>query len=303
MSDVPTLNRPAFFDGQQLTAADLTAVQSYHTELLWLHQRYLHDWGIVSGLAVRGAKGESTVTVAAGYAIDSRGRSIVLTAPVTLTVPAVVGAPAGGPMKYHVSISYADDANLRPVVRAGVCESAGAVSRLDAPLVRWQEQIAVRSGQDVVLGAVSVLNCKLAAAVDLAPRRSALPERQPYLYAGRTPATGTGWELWEVDGHGPGDLPLGVQVRVDTSEAGFGNTPQYQAQVLGERQFAEGDLTGVLDGHVHVEQASAAGFRLRMALPVLGAGLVNPDWLLAPDRLVERITGRQWSVGWLGVES
>lgn len=303
MSDIPTLNRPAFFDGQQLTAADLTAVQNYHTELLWLHQQYLHDWGIVSGLSVRGGKGDTTVTVDPGFAIDSHGRSIVLTAPVTLAVPAVVGAPTGGPMQYRVTLSYAEDAALRPIVRAGACDAEGAVMRLDLPSVRWQEPVAVGYGEDLVLAAVSVLNCRLSAAVDLAPRKSALPERQPYVWAGRTVTTDTTWQLWEADNPAPGDQPLGVQTQVDTTEAGFGNTPQYQAQVLGERLFTEGESQGVLDGHVFIEQATPAGFRLRMPLPVLGQGLVNPSWLLSADQLIERITKQGWSVGWLGVES
>ena len=55
--DIPVLERPAFFDGQQLTAADLEAVQAYHRELLWLHNRGLHNWGIAFGYAVEGKRG------------------------------------------------------------------------------------------------------------------------------------------------------------------------------------------------------------------------------------------------------
>lgn len=302
MSDLPSLNRPAFFDGQQLTAADLTAVQGYHTELLWLHQRYLHDWGIVSGLVVTGEKGATSVTVSPGFAIDSQGRSIVLTAPVSLPVPAVVGAPAGGPMPYRVTLAYSEDADLRAVVRAGACDSAGAVLRLDVPQVRWQEA-GVTVLHDVVLAAAGVLNCRLAAPVDLAPRRSALPERQPYLYAGRTPQAGTPWQLWQRDEAGADGRPVGLQVEVDTTEAGFGNTPQYQAQVLGDRLFVEGDAQGVLDGHAHVDQPSSSGFRLRVALPAIEGGEVNPRWLVEPDSLIKRVTAQRWTVGWVGVES
>ncbi len=298
MNELPALNRPAFFAGQQLTAADLAEIQRYHQDLLWLHQRYLHDWGLVSGLAVTGRKTATAVVVSPGYAVDSRGRSLVLTTPVTLPVPAVVGSPAGGPMKYQATIAWAEDSDLEPVVRAGACESSGAVLRLERPLVRWQEPRAVRFGLDVVLAAVEVTNCKLARDVDLAPRRSALPERQPYLYAGQTSPASTVWEVWEESE----ERMLGLEARVDTSEAGFGNLPRYQAHVLGDRTFLDRERAAVLDGHVSLVDVGVAGFLLRMTLPRVDSDLMNPDWLRDRDTIVGRVTEQPWTITWLGVE-
>lgn len=299
MADLPVLNRPAFFDGQQLTAADLDAVRRYHEELLWLHQRYLHNWGIASGLTVTGAKGATTVEVSPGYAVDAEGRSIVLTTPEALTVPAIMGSPAGGPMTYQLTISWAADAELRRVVRSGVCDSDGATLLLDRPLLRWQEPVAVRHAYDLVLATVKVANCRLAATAELAPRQSALPERQPYLYAGQTRIGQTGWALWRAEGAGADERPLGLQALVDTSAAGFGNTPRYQAQVLGNRQFGG---KAIVDGHVNVEQPSPTGFLLRMTLPTIQGGQVNPAAVVTAGDFLKQVTER-WSVGWLGVES
>ena len=48
-AEIPILERPAFFSGQRLTAADLDTVQTFHRELRWLHNRSLHSWGIAFG--------------------------------------------------------------------------------------------------------------------------------------------------------------------------------------------------------------------------------------------------------------
>jgi hypothetical protein len=301
MNDIPVLRRPAFFDGQPLAAADLTAVQDYHRELLWLHQHTLHGRGIVSGFAVHGAKGAKTVTVEPGYAIDRQGRSIVLDAARTLDVPSVVSGPTGQPAAYYLTVGYVSDDDLDATVRSGVCGSSGAVRRVEKPLLRWQDGSA-DTDQDVVLASISVQNCMLAGAADLAARRSAIPERQPYIYAGQTTPAGTAWSLWRLPDQGPKDQPVGVRVSVNTSEAGFANTPRYSAQVIGSRVAAQpGQADVVLDGYVQVSAASSTGFDLLMTLPP-GNGLVNPGPVLEADVLAKLPARLGWYVSWLGVE-
>ena len=190
-ASTPT-NRPEFFNGQRLSAADLSAEQDYHRDLLWLHQRTLHGWGITTGLAAAGTKGDRAVSVAPGVAVDNQGRTIVLSAPVSLPVPAVAGDPGGQPIGYLLTASYVDDADLAAVDRDGTCGSFGAVRRPEHPLIRWQQQSDTnpesifRSGLDIVLGSITVLNCRLTAAVSGTGRRSALPDHQPYVYAGES---------------------------------------------------------------------------------------------------------------------
>src|SRR5207247_1213304 len=103
-ADIPILERPFFFDGQLLTAADLAAVQAFHRELRWLHNRALHDWGVVFGLGVSGARGARTVRVERGYALDCRGRDLIQDAPAELQVP-----PDAGPTLYYLTASYLED--------------------------------------------------------------------------------------------------------------------------------------------------------------------------------------------------
>ncbi|KRC81834.1 hypothetical protein [Sphingomonas sp. Root241] len=78
--------RPLFATGQTLTAADLTALQSYVAGKNRLHNRYLHGWGVVCGLEVVCDDCEGSVTIRPGYAIDPCGADIVVAQPVRFDV-------------------------------------------------------------------------------------------------------------------------------------------------------------------------------------------------------------------------
>ncbi len=79
------INRPAYFEGQILTAADLDLGLGYGRGQRARHNRYLHDWGIAEGLSLtrsdRTTAGGVTyvdVNVSPGMAIDGTGRELVL---------------------------------------------------------------------------------------------------------------------------------------------------------------------------------------------------------------------------------
>jgi hypothetical protein len=302
MTDIPDLSRPHFYDGQALTATDLNAVAAYHRELLWLHQRTLHGSGIASGFSVTGAKGDKSVTVAPGYAIDAQGRSIVLDSPRVLDIPSVVSDSAGKAVPYYLTVSYVDDGQQTATTRAGTCGVSGAVRLDDAPALAWRPANA--TGEAITLCAVTIQNCKLTGPVDLSPQRSALPERQPFVYAGQhTPVEGE-WELWRA-GTGDDAPLLGLRLDVNTSEAGFVNTPRYQATIVGGRQFVNPDnvkMTALLDGYAQINAATAMGFELTMSLP-RGDGGINTAWLLDTTKLLDWPILNSWTVSWLGVES
>ena len=88
-SSVPDLERILFYSGQQLQATDLTELVRARREMLWLHTRSLHSWGIGIGFGVGGKRGDSVVSVSPGYGVDCLGREILLSEARTLTVPAV----------------------------------------------------------------------------------------------------------------------------------------------------------------------------------------------------------------------
>lgn len=80
------IERPIFFEGQILGAADLSATVEYHRGQSARHNRYMHLWGIAKGLDADVGKEvtEGTVTylesiaIKPGVAIDGTGREIVV---------------------------------------------------------------------------------------------------------------------------------------------------------------------------------------------------------------------------------
>lgn len=85
MSDL--IERPSFYEGQILGAADLQAAVDHAAGQMARHERYLHLWGIASGLALakqdRSTAGPPPVpyvevTIKAGVAIDGTGREVVV---------------------------------------------------------------------------------------------------------------------------------------------------------------------------------------------------------------------------------
>jgi len=302
--NIPGTERPLFFDGQRLTAADLQAVQEYQRQLRWLHNRSLHTWGIVFGLEVIGARADREVKVQPGFALDCLGRELVLSDPATLPIPPVAGSGADGqPLAYYLTISYIDDDQLSPSeTGTGMCDTSGAIRLPEMARLRFQSlrdtdpAIAYRHGKDVILASINVLNCKLSEPPSPRERRDARPANQPYVATGLATAAASGWSALQVGGS-----TVGVKMKVDTSAAGFGSTPVYLAQVTGERALSNG--AGLVDGLVNVADAGPTGFTLQVLLPrdlVAGATTLNPGTIFGDPAAATH--DLNWAVAWMGIE-
>ena len=292
--------RPAFFDGQGLTAGDLAQAQRYHREMRWRHNRALHGWGVAEGLEVTGAKGAIHVSVSPGYALDSLGRELIVAAIKSIPVPALAAGTR------ILTLSYLDDAGQDVAQgRAGICGDAGAVRRAEGAEVRWRDPAdagegAYQPGLHVLLAVADIKDCVLAS-LSLAGRREARAPVAPRICAGATPAGATPWQVWRVLDTGP---ILGVKTRVDTSAAGFERTPRYQAQLAGERLVPMPAGAAVFDGFARVSEPDSAGFTLRVLLPdslQLRLFELNPAALIDAS-IADRLTKLGWHVNWLGIE-
>jgi len=295
-TEVPELERVTFFNGERLTAGDLTEAQRALRELHWLHNRSLHTWGIATGLRVAGRKGDAQVVVSPGHALDSIGRDILFAEPMSQTVPADPGAPGGVPALYFLTISWPDELDLTiSETRAGVCTPGGATRVIEAPKVRWLQ--TPRSGLDVILAQAQVKDCRLAAPLVFEQRRNART-LQPFIASGQTAPEETRWELLRV-----GTADVGVSTHVDTSHAGFNGTPSYYAQIMGDRVFRSGGEAGddvVLDGFARVHTARRDGFTLDVWLPQ--GTFASGARLNQTSHLVEAVSGFGWHVSWVGIE-
>jgi len=87
MSNSQPLTRPNFFYGKLLTVDDLTQEQTYFLDKSRRHNRSLHGFGIVSGLAVSTEAGK--IKISAGMALDCEGNEIVICSGQALPVSAL----------------------------------------------------------------------------------------------------------------------------------------------------------------------------------------------------------------------
>src|SRR5205085_4853076 len=304
--NIPELERITFFDGQQLTAADLSELQRTNRELRWLHNRSLHRWGIGFGLDVTGQKGDSTVTITPGYGVDCMGREIILTQPVTKTVPAVGSSGMGSAAaSFYLVAGYQTDADQKVLERRnGSCLSAGAVRLSEEPLIDWRLPEQLMPGNELILAQASILNCQLSQPLALVVRRYARPAHQPYIAVGQTIAKETQWQLWKDNGN-----KLCLYTLVDTSAAHFKTTPRYAAHIAGERFLSAAPGPLLVVGMPSVVGATPKGFTLQVLLPTFPPPPpmmppINPPEVFnvgvagQPD-VVQRLG---WQVVWLGIE-
>jgi hypothetical protein len=289
------LKRLAFFEGQRLTAADLTAWWQTQRQRRWLHNQAFHMWGIAYGLVAQGDVGASTVVVEPGFGVDSRGREIVLTEAQTLTVPAVAGNRSGREAEYYLVASYREDEDQQVIERRpGVCQAEGSVRLSEVPHLEWKSRANLNEGTELLLAHAWIQNCQLSRPLAWDVRRNARPSRQPYIASGQTEAGATDWELWDI-----GNGPIGYSTRVDVSSARFETTPQIMARVGGSRYFSnQGESNAlIITGQAAVVDVTPSSFTLQVHIDDLDqSGFVFPTQSLIT-------IGLHWHVVWVGIEA
>ncbi|MFI1258543.1 hypothetical protein ACH4U6_32830 [Streptomyces netropsis] len=139
---MPAPLRPEFHEGQVLAADDLSAVVRYGRDAAARHHRYLHSWGISSGLEVSerartGSAEYKTVTVGRGTAVDASGREIVVPAPVELSTPdqGFVITDPDDTRPRPLMLMWSDRPSAAPGAGAGGCSGSGAAPRSEEGFV------------------------------------------------------------------------------------------------------------------------------------------------------------------------
>jgi hypothetical protein len=318
--DARAVERPVFFDGQQLYADDLRHLADFHRSMREEHNRTLHQPGVGNGYAVAGKRGDREVRIDPGYALDADGQEVLLLHPATEPVPPVASDTDGGPVAYDITVSYPSPDDLEEAeTREGVCLPGGAVRLRERPVICWvrlsrdvlgrlqpidpAQRDDIRLARKIVLTRAYVRNCKLDVDLSTAPRRHARPEPCPHIACGRV--SPVDWEKWLVvplGGNGGGPV-VGLSADVDTSAAAFTLVPTYQVRVEGPRPlavpeaFPEGPGTPVLDVPAFVSDSTPAGFSCWVPVVSLGGDLSDGD----ADRLVV-VAKNLWDIVWMGIE-
>jgi hypothetical protein len=318
------LERLQFFNGERLFAADLQALESFNRQLRWLHNQSLHQPGIGSGFAVIGNIGDRQVTISPGYALDACGREIILTEVQVQQIPPVSDNGSGGSVFYDLTVSYPDDAELKPSeTRAGICTTAGVVRLREAPVFCWVRlnddptnpqpidsrlKARINNNLFILLARVEIFNCQLKQPVSTALRVNARPSERPRIAAGIE--TQSAW-------NGPTSLQAGSESgslgvafagvyysrSVDTTCGKFQATPGYSARLAGPRQFVAADGSSfIADALINIANdtttpgPSPEGFTVQV-FPVVaaigGATVQSTDLQTAVE---------QWDIAWIGVE-
>ncbi|MDH0867502.1 hypothetical protein [Mitsuaria sp. GD03876] len=324
IGDTRFAERSSFFNGQRLFASDLQELDDFNRQMRWLHNQSLHQPGIGAGFATTGAKGAREVSIQPGYAIDARGREIVLADAVVQPVPPVAGDDFGAPVFFDLTVSYPTEALEVAETRDGVCGATGGAIRLrETPVFCWVRlgpapdylptdaklRDAVVNGTQLRLARAQVLNCRLEQPLSLAQRRNARPAAQPYVASGLVAKP-----AWTMPAAGAGASGFGLQLEavVDTTSAGFRTMPCYSAQVLGRRDFSfdvgDRDVVRLVDGFVMLLAADKASFKFSMLVPdsllaSLPPGADDPDPQSEDFRkqLLKQVRD-EWRIEWIGVE-
>lgn len=140
------IERPVFYEGQVLGAADLSAGVEHARGRSARHDRYLHLWGIAEGLVLTGKEKKTAtdqeyqeVAVSAGMAIDGTGREIVVPEPEILSEDLfsqlqLTGGISNEDLKktwFPVFLRGGDSAAPLSPVMAGSCNGSGPVRKVE----------------------------------------------------------------------------------------------------------------------------------------------------------------------------
>jgi hypothetical protein len=273
-----------------LRSSDLRVQRAASQQRRWWHNRALHDVpGIASGMTVALAN-KTKVEVQPGVAYDCFGRELLLFEPRTLKLPP-------GRQRMTLDACYRSRESMAEAELHWRLTSWGGCKEC-IPLAELSYE-----SNGVVLKTTEL---------------RARPLARPRIGYGTTPVEGTPWQPWLVAGleqlwvvAGPGSdrlTVLGLQVGIDTTAAGFTETPCYFAW-LQWPQVATSHLpywVYLALGFQYVEEPRIDRFQFRALLPALATDEIST--LAASgrspgrDAILSIARGQRLSVCWLGIQ-
>lgn len=208
----PEFERQRYWQGQTLRSRDLNDQLAVEDEMRWWHNRALHQaYGVVKGLEVS-VPLNNRRCVSPGIAYDCYGRELRLLSPTF-----VADHEATGKEVWTLLIRYRE--------RSRTCDQLGS------PLSQEVEFIWKLSCQVNIRDGVPIKEISASGDETFLPPNSR-PLARPLIERGSTVAGKTDWRSWNVIL--PNEASAhGIEVSIDTSVAGFTNTPCYFAWLHG----------------------------------------------------------------------
>jgi hypothetical protein len=284
------LYRSQYREGQLLQSHDLSGQVESEEQLRWWHNRAVHHaYGIAQGLEVVKVK-DTTVTVKPGLAYDCFGRPLWVEAEVEIPVPSR-SENNSEKVVLFIRCLEAERRDEKSHEDSGCMKRTGAdLTRSNSTQLHWK-RLRDYSFRDGVAIATLELHPSVKRSILIHEGiHHARPDRRPYVVNATTILGHTAWEEWEEPLSG-GMTSWGVQVRVDTSAAGFTGHPVYVAQTA--------PVLGPFPSYV--TNASETGFTFRVAV----------DQQPGKTTLLESTEGQIWlnmlrrlvAVRWVGLEA
>ena len=290
------LQRLAYWEGQALAARDLNDEASGRAQLRWWHNRALHDtFGVSFGLVVAPlstAGRLAGVRLGPGLAYDCFGRELVVTVAREIVVPE--STMQASSLTLVLRYDEISECSCAPIASKTGWTHCATVR--DNATVAWQERFDREDG--VPLARIYDFDGEYRLDGKYAVRISR-PLRRPKLVSATTLSGATAWEPWSVDIGASAPVVLGMKTVVDTSSAGFLDTPCYFAALDG---IDWGGWLGDVPTLTHLGDESASGFSFYLWFPV-----GQRTWqLLAADSaqtsVVTLTAAQQLYVSWMGFE-
>ena len=319
----PDLERLRYWQGQKLRRRDFQDQVDMEAQLRWWHNRALHQaYGVARGLEVAGVSNSNGsrikgVWVEPGIAYDCFGRMLVLQAAKEIPLPES-SLPTGRArvlvIRYKERCAYP-----RQPDNSSTCWDTRRSSFLEQPEFQWLDAEQPDPGQGVPLARIRYEqeSDTVEPSLDIGfivPRARALA--RPRIASGATIPGNTPWEPWEEKG-----TPIGVQVCIDTSAAGFTETPCYFAWLQGPLWQAAPGSNRPLNlseffpaplSHIHDPRFNEFTFRLwgpKFDIQWLEDGkrtnvkYSSSSEIDFPDAFMEFAREQRLSVCWLAIQS
>jgi hypothetical protein len=260
--DQLAFERFRYWRGQALLSQDFRDQAATEARLRAWHNRAVHEaYGVSLGLTATGVldamNNLTAVEVEPGIAHDCFGRLLLLQQARTLSVPSLPDKTVTLVlvMRYRET-GCCSNTELVPARSCG-----GESALMESPEFCWEpaDTLVVEDGVPLYQAAYD----KGVVQTDVTFLLSnARPMARPHIATGRTLAGNTPWKPWTVPVI-EGSVLLGAQTFIDTSAAGFADTPHYiawlqdwQTQVAGGQEFS-----WVL---THVQEPAMTGFLFRV---------------------------------------
>ncbi len=233
--------------GQLLASRDFRDQQRMEEARRWMHNSASHNaWGVaigyeflLSGTNPANWDAGEILTIYPGIAYDCFGRELILTRPAQFNRDVIPieqsnlrkdlpGQTIFLVLRYQDAMRKGSDVN---------CLGSPNSMESAPPLLLWKPKSEVCYGLEVPILFVTFRGRR--ASIQPISANRARPQARPKIASGQTVPGLTAWTSWEIP-HSP-PIELGLQVKIDTHDAGFQQTPCYFAWLSGSLSLTFND--------------------------------------------------------------